>query len=74
HGGNLKSCVDALKALFDIMVSGYAEAECSNGMCEAEAGGSIACSCTASEPFDSRDAALALVLALGIAGVRRRRA
>ena len=43
HGGNLKECADALKARFNLKISGSAEGECSNGMCSGEAGGTISC-------------------------------
>lgn len=36
--GDLAACVDALKNLLDIEVSGYAGAECSGNSCSAEAG------------------------------------
>lgn len=72
HGGNLEECVGALQALFNIMVSGYAEGECSGNMCQGEAGGSVSCSVNP-EGVTSREAALALVLSVGLLGIRRRR-
>ncbi len=72
HGGNLRECVDALKAMLNITVEGYAEGECSNGQCHGEAGGSISC---AVDPEHGRHAwigALGLVIVLGVAGRRRR--
>jgi MYXO-CTERM domain-containing protein len=74
HGGNLEECVDALKALFDIEVEGYARAECSGNTCEAEAGGSATISCSVTP--EGRDGAGWLLGALALLGwgVARRRA
>ncbi len=74
HGGNLEECVDSLRALLNIEVSGYAEGMCSNGMCSGEAGGSISC---AVEPSDAgRNTALLGAFGLMVVGfaARRRRA
>jgi hypothetical protein len=78
HGGNLQGCIDALKAALNIEVSGYANANCEGGTCEAEAG--VNCSACAvapgwSSPIDERAlAALGLGLGLAMAARRRRRA
>ena len=45
HGGNLEECVNSLRALLNIEVSGYAR--CGNGKCEA--GGSASFSCAVDE-------------------------
>lgn len=71
HGGNLKECVDALRAALNIHVEGYAEGECSGNQCHGEAGGSISC---AMDPDASRYGwmgAFGLMIALGVAGRRR---
>jgi MYXO-CTERM domain-containing protein len=69
HGGNLEECIDSLRALLDIEVTGYAEGSCSNGHCEGEAGGSISC---AVDP-EGRGAMGVGALVLLMLGVSRRR-
>ncbi len=46
-GNNLQNCIDALKALFNIQVSGSADASCDGGSCSAEAEGKASSSCAA---------------------------
>lgn len=74
HGNNLEECVESLRAVLNIQVEGYAEAECSGNECSAAAGGSI--SCNVAEP-DERGRDLALMGAFGLMVVgfatRRRR-
>ncbi len=76
HGNNLEECVGALRALLDIEVSGYAEAECSGNECSAAAGGSLSCSVDESESDYGRTGALMGAFGLMLAGFvsRRRRA
>ncbi|MCA9715798.1 MAG: hypothetical protein H6713_01695 [Myxococcales bacterium] len=75
HGNNLDECVAALQALFEIMVDGYAYAECDGNTCEAGAGGSIACNCSATTDVSQnrQGGALALLLGIGLISARRRR-
>jgi MYXO-CTERM domain-containing protein len=78
HGGNLEECIASLQALLNIQVEGYANAECADGTCTAEAG--VNCTACAvapgwSSPVDERSlAALAAGLGLVVAARRRRRA
>lgn len=44
--GDVQRCIDALRAVLNVQVSGSASGECSNGQCTGEAEGSV--SCTAS--------------------------
>jgi MYXO-CTERM domain-containing protein len=76
HGGNLKECVDSLRAVLNIQVSGYAEGECSGNMCSGEAGGSISCAVAPAESDYGRTGALMGAFGLMLAGfiARRRRA
>ncbi|MCA9708156.1 MAG: hypothetical protein KDK70_20055 [Myxococcales bacterium] len=69
HGGNLEECVESLRALLNIEVSGYAEGSCGNGRCEGEAGGSISCSVAP----DGRTTLGLGTLALLVLGIGRRR-
>jgi MYXO-CTERM domain-containing protein len=71
HGGNLQECVDSLRALLNIQVTGYAEGECSGNMCAGEAG--FTCSCTSDPDHRGRNAALLTFGALFIFGVSRRK-
>ena len=71
-GGNLQECVDALKALLNIEVSGYSHGECSGNMCEGEAGGAISCSCDETGP-DKTAWLGALGVVFIVAATRRRR-
>lgn len=80
HGGNLEECVNALKALINVEVEGYAygESSCSGNSCEAsgEAGGSVKCSVVPGAlgvPLGGSGAVLALLGAAGAAIRRRRR-
>lgn len=66
HGGNLKECVNALKALFDIEVSGYAEASCDGASCMAEAGGEASLSCNVAPEQDQRGWLFGVLLAGGL--------
>lgn len=68
HGGNLKECADALRALFDIEISGYAEGECSGNMCSGEVGGSISC---AVDPYPAAPWTLLLLSPLAFRARRR---
>jgi MYXO-CTERM domain-containing protein len=73
HGGNLADCVNALKELFNIEVSGYAEGSCSGGSCMGEAGGALSCSSSV-HPFDGRGPlALGFLVGLAMLGSGRRR-
>ncbi len=81
HGGNLEECVNALRALLDIEVSGYASAgsRCEDGSCsaEAEAGGeaSVGCAVAPSGPAGGNGLPAALLAGLGaLAWARRKRA
>lgn len=71
HGNNLADCVDALRALVNAHVEGYAEAECSGNECSAEAG--FSCICTADPSNNGRTAALLTLGCLFVFGVARRR-
>jgi hypothetical protein len=72
HGGNLEECINSLQAELNIEVEGYAEAECANGTCEAEAGGAISCSVVPGGG-DDRPVwpVLAVVMVLGGVAARR---
>jgi len=72
HGGNLEECIESLRAVLDIEVSGYAEGSCGNGRCEAEAGGSISCA-VAPEGRGAMGVGALVLLMLGLRGVGRRR-
>lgn len=72
HGGNLEECVNALKALFDIEVSGYAS--CDGNSCEA--GGEATLTCNVAPEQDQRGWLFGVMLAGGLlagAGRVRRR-
>ncbi len=70
HGGNLAECVDSLRGLLNIMVSG--SASCEGNSCMAE--GSISCDCTAAEPQDNlRNGGLFALGGLFLFGFARRR-
>jgi hypothetical protein len=76
HGGKLKECVDALRALVE--VKGYAQgtSSCSGGTCKAsgEAGVSSSCSALPGRPTRGSDWALAFaVLGLAIGTVLKRK-
>lgn len=71
HGGNLQECVDSLRALLGIEVTGYAEGECSGNMCSGEAG--FECTCRADPDHRGRNTALLTFGALFVFGVARRR-
>jgi MYXO-CTERM domain-containing protein len=43
HGDNLDACVDQLKDLLDIDVSGFIDGECDDNSCEVDAGGTFSC-------------------------------
>ena len=70
YGDNLDECVEALMALFDIEVEGYASADCQGNMCEAEAGGSA--SCSTGGAGGGLAAAGWILIGLAYAGRRRR--
>lgn len=75
HGGNLEECVNALRALLDIEVEGYAEGSCSNGSCEGVAGGSITCSVDPEDDEPTKLGWLSLLMVGGaFFGLRRRQA
>lgn len=69
-GDNLKECIAALKAVFDIEVYADGSASCSGNTCMAE--GEVGCECNATE---AGDLGLAGVLGLGfvVLGASRRR-
>ena len=70
HDGNLQECLDSLRGLLNVMVSG--SASCEGNSCMAE--GEISCSCTASDA--QRDAQGGALFALGglfLFGLSRRR-
>ncbi len=70
HDGNLEECLDSLRGLLDIMVSG--SASCSGNSCEAE--GAISCSCTASDAQSDAMGGTAVFLGgLFLFGLSRRR-
>lgn len=81
HGGNLEECVNALRSLLDIEVTGYASSSsnCEDGTCTAaaEAGGSASCSVGPSGPSGTTGGAgLAASLLTGLGAVaffRRKR-
>jgi hypothetical protein len=75
HGNNLEECIDSLRAVLNIEVEGYAEAECSGNSCEAAAGGSIACAVDETAGDFGRGGALMGAFGLMVAGffARRRR-
>lgn len=70
---NLDQCVADLKALLNIKVTGYAEAECEGNECTAEAGGSVSCAMGAF-PGGGEGALSLLGLAGVVALMRRKRA
>ena len=70
HDGNLEECLDSLRGLLNVMVSG--SASCSGNSCEAE--GAISCSCTASDAQqDMQGGALFVLGGLFLFGLSRRR-
>lgn len=69
HGNNLEECIDALRAIFGIEVSGYAEGECSGNMCSGEAG--FTCACT-QDPTPGRTAGWMTLAFIGLFGAYRR--
>lgn len=71
HGGNLEECIDSLRALLDIEVTGSASGSCGNGRCEGEASGSVSCSVDP-EGRELPMGALAVFM-LGLGGLLRRR-
>jgi MYXO-CTERM domain-containing protein len=75
HGGNLKECVESLRAVLNIEVEGYAEGSCDGNSCEGSAGGSLSC---AVEPGGDYGRTGALMGAFGLMAfgfvARRRRA
>ncbi len=72
HGGNLRECIDSLRAVLNIEVTGYAEGSCGNGRCQGEAGGSISCA-VAPEGRGAMGTGALLLLLLGLGRVARRR-
>lgn len=72
HGGNLEECIDSLRALLQIEVTGYAEGSCGNGRCEGEAGGSISCAVDP-EGRGAMGVGAMVLLMLGMSRVGRRR-
>lgn len=70
HDGNLEECLDSLRGLLNVMVSG--SASCSGNSCEAE--GAISCSCTAGDAQqDMQGGALFVLGGLFLFGLSRRR-
>jgi hypothetical protein len=70
HDGNLEECLDSLRGLLNVMVSG--SASCSGNSCEAE--GAISCSCTAADAQqDMQGGALFVLGGLFLFGLSRRR-
>jgi hypothetical protein len=82
HGGNLQSCIDAIKAALpsvtvDISATSSGDSSCSGSSCQAsgQAEASASCAFTPSRPRNSVTyGAFALVAALGAVCIRRRRA
>jgi hypothetical protein len=72
HGGNLEECIESLRAVLNIEVTGYAEGSCSNGSCQGEAGGSISCA-VAPEGRGVLGMGALVLLMLGLGRVGRRR-
>jgi hypothetical protein len=71
HGGNLEECVAALRAIFNIEVTGYAEGRCEGNTCSGEAG----FSCTvAGDRKPGRDAAWLTLSGLFLFGLATRTA
>jgi MYXO-CTERM domain-containing protein len=73
HGGNLQSCIDALRAELQIEVSASGSAECVGNECTAE--GEASCNCsTPGAAGGATSGALVGILGLGlVAGAVRRR-
>ncbi len=71
------ACVDDLKKLFNIQVTGYASgsAGCDGGTCEAQgaAGGSVSCAMAAANEPPLSGGLLGLGLGVTVLGVVRRR-
>src|SRR5690606_4362410 len=67
--GDLAACVDALKNLLDIEVSGYAGAECSGNSCSAEAG--VGCAVAGNQRGALSFAGLLMLAIVGALGSRR---
>lgn len=78
HGGNLQSCVDAIRAKLNIEVDGYATSNgsCSGNSCQGEVSAGASAKCALSRVGESRGLSAGLVFlaatVLG-AGVRRRK-
>jgi modification target Cys-rich repeat protein len=73
HGGNLKECVNSLRAVLGIEVHGYAEGSCSGNMCSGRAGGSISCAVDRPGPV-GWSAVLGLLGLVSLGSARRRSA
>lgn len=73
HGNNLEECVESLRAVLNIQVEGYAEAECSGNECSAAAGGSISCAVAPEDGDYGRTGALMGAVGLMLAGFAARR-
>jgi MYXO-CTERM domain-containing protein len=73
HGGNLESCIDALRAAGHVEARGSSHAECSGNRCEAEAEGEVSASC-AFAPGETGGASGPLgLIGLGLLGFGLRR-
>ena len=72
HGGNLKSCLDALKQI-NVQVKGSASGSCSNGQCEGTAEGSASCALGRATNGAGGGTLLVFAAALGVVVRRSRR-
>jgi hypothetical protein len=74
HGDNLEECVNAIEAVINANVKGYAEGEssCENGSCMASGKAGVSCSALPGTR-ESGAAALSLLALVGLVLARRRR-
>lgn len=75
HGDNLQQCIDALEAALDLQVETHAEAQCSDGQCEARASASVSSSglCSASSGRGGATSGALLLAGVLPLALRRRR-
>jgi hypothetical protein len=80
HGDNLQRCIDALEAVLDLEVETHAEAQCSDGRCEARASATISSGgpCAVTHPGRAAAPSAGLFCVVGLFGIatlrtRRRR-
>lgn len=74
YGNNLEECVEALRTILNVEVEGYADAECREGECAAEAGGSISCGVDPKAPARGPMFLLSVLVAAGASLLGRRAA